>query len=114
MNCIDAVEGTVKTILVRLQCLAAEYRLDDTEHIRNIRTIVEATEDFVRQREEIFSSPEVLRDVLYDFAKGLWLEHAGDLSSADSGTIPELKQEEKSDYLDYYYDTLYHKGIYPR
>jgi hypothetical protein len=114
VNCIDAVEGTVKSILVRWQQLSCDYLMDDAEHIRNVRAIIEATEHFVTQHREICATPEVLRDVLYSFAKELWRQRAAAQRTRQPAFAAEPVDEELTDYHDYYYDTLYHKGVYPR
>lgn len=46
MNCIDAVEGTAKTIIDGLFRLFIENNLDDTEYIRNIKAVMDSTDVF--------------------------------------------------------------------
>lgn len=69
MNCIDAVEGTAKTVLTRFVELSAEYRMDVSEYIRNVKTVIEGAALFLKTNPEVSDTPDILRDVLYDHAK---------------------------------------------
>lgn len=111
MKCIDAIEGTVKTILNHMHVVSLEEHLDDTEYVRNVRAVIEATYQFIVNNPEIVETPQLLKDVLYGYSRRLWL----------SGQQPPLpppeqtaKAAEEEEYQTYYYDYLYHRGIYPR
>jgi len=108
MNCIDAIEGTVKFIIDRLFDTYLQERLDDTEYIRNIKSVILGAETFIAQNRELMSEPETIRQVLYTHAKDIWLKHTVQ-------RIPEAeKNAESDDYYAYYFDHLYHHGNYPR
>jgi hypothetical protein len=113
MKCIDAIEGTVKTILNHMHAISVEDHLDDTEYVRNVRAVIDATYQFIVNNPEIVESPQLLKDVLYGYSRRLWL----------SGQQPSLAHEqiktdeagvEEEEYQTYYYDYLYHRGTYPR
>jgi hypothetical protein len=113
MNCIDAVEGTVKSIISRLHQGALENRLDDTEFIREVKTVIEASTCFVQSNREILAAPEVLTEVLYRFAKALWLERAVQ-GLQESPALSEGERGDQVEYFNYFFDHLYAKGTYPR
>ncbi|WP_419663267.1 hypothetical protein Dvar_36530 [Desulfosarcina variabilis str. Montpellier] len=110
MNCIEAVEGTAKAVLIKLLDLATEYRMDASEYIRNVKAVMDAIAVFVKNNPEISVKPDTLRDVLYDFAREQWL--ARYQKSVELGEI----QSEKADieYQTYCYDYIYAHGDYPR
>ncbi|MBI9083415.1 MAG: hypothetical protein JEZ11_07445 [Desulfobacterales bacterium] len=114
MQCIDAIEGSVKTIIQRLHRLSAEYLLDDTEYIRNVKATIEAVGDFLQVNQEIVTEPAMLKKVLYDYARNLWM--AG---QKETGTAPETpatngEDLEAPDYQEYYFGYIYKHGMYPR
>lgn len=110
MNCIDAVEGTAKSMLDKFMDLAAENRLDASEYIRNVKTVIDATVQFVKNNPEVSEAPDLIQGVLHDYAKSLWLtrlEKSADVDqAADCG--PDM------DYQAYCYDYVYAHGNYPR
>ncbi len=110
MNCIEAAEGTAKAILINLLDLAMEYRMDVSEYIRNVKAAVDAAVSFVKNNPEISDTPDILRDILYDFARQLWL------TRTEKGTDPDQTEAEKADveYQAYCYDYIYAHGNYPR
>jgi hypothetical protein len=115
MNCIDAIEGSVKGIILRLHKLFLEDRQDDSEYIRNIKAVIEGTEAFVQENKEIVSSPEVLRDVLYRFARELWLNSAVTrLPQPQDEPRTGSRAPEDTDYEEYFFNYVYNHGIYPR
>lgn len=110
MNCIDAVEGTTKLLLINFLEIATEYRMDASEYIRNVKAVIDSVLLFIQENPEISDTPNLIKDELYDFAKLQWLTHLED--SID----PYHKKEGTSDqeYQAYCYDYLYNHGNYPR
>ena len=113
MKCIDAIEGTVKTILNNMHAVSIEDHLDDTEYVRNVSAVIEGTYQFIVNNPEIVESPELLKDVLYVYSRRLWLS-GQQPPLAPEQTKPEGTAAEEEEYQTYYYDYLYHRGIYPR
>jgi hypothetical protein len=108
MKCIDAIEGTAKFIIDHLHKTYVEDRLDDTDYIRNIKAVLEATEAFIKHNKELFSEPKMLWQVLYDYAKKIWLANLyqrGVVSRDDSNS---------NGYYHYYFDHIFNQGTYPR
>jgi len=114
MDCIDAVEGTVKSVLIKLHQVFAEDRLDDTEYIRNVRAVLEAADMFLQANKEISGEPHKLNQLLYEFSKALWLEHLEKVRNKESDSRDEDTVSEDDGYYDYYYDYIYNNGVYPR
>lgn len=112
MNCIDAIEGTAKCILDRLQQISAKDRLDDTEHIRNVKAVIEAASFFLNKNQEVTDTPEVLQKVLYAYSKQLWMRC--NETDKDQDTSPNEADEDDIEYNSYYYDYIYEYGCYPR
>ena len=110
MNCIDAVEGTAKTLLDKFVDVAAEYRLDASEYIRNVKTVIDGVVRFVEDNPEVSETPDFFRDELYSHAKALWLARL--TQTVDSGT--ESSGDDDIEYQAYCYDYLYDHGNYPR
>src|SRR5210317_1506172 len=75
MNNLDAIEGSVKSILEKLHGVWIDAHLEDSEYIRNTKGVIDAAERFVRENQEITREPEILIKVLYRYAKQLWLTH---------------------------------------
>jgi hypothetical protein len=110
MNCIEAVEGTAITVLGKLLELAAEYRMDASEYIRNVKAVIDAIAVFVKDNPEINVTPDTLREILYDFAREQWLARY-----QKSVEIGEIKAEKADiEYQAYCYDYIYAHGNYPR
>jgi len=110
MNCIDAVEGMAKALLGKFMDVSTEYRLDDSEYIRSVKVVIDAVILFVKNNPEVSETPELIREVLYDYAKTRWLarlEKAVD-SDHEAGATRDLE------YQAYCYDYLYAHGNYPR
>ena len=110
MNCIDAVEGTAKTVLTRFSDLSAEYRMDVSEYIRNVKAIIDGAALFIKNNPEVSDAPELLRNVLYDHAKAQWLDRLAKPGDAEpsADTTPDLE------YQAYCYDHVFTWGEYPR
>jgi hypothetical protein len=115
MNCIDAIEGSVKNIIVKLHEVFLENELDDTDYIRNVKAVLNGINEFVQLNKEIISDPTILERVLYEFSKELWLSELRNRLEQE----PETKESEKDDsendeYYGYYFDYLYAHDIYPK
>jgi hypothetical protein len=110
MNCIDAVEGTAKSMLSRFLDLAIDYRMDASEYIRNVKTVIDGAAQFIKDNPEVSDSPDILRDVLYAYAKSQWLSRMEKTLEADPATATGPDVE----YQEYCYDHLYDRGNYPR
>jgi hypothetical protein len=110
MNCIDAVEGTAKALLGKFLDVSAEYRLDESEYIRNVKAVIDAVAQFVKSNPEVCEAPELIRNVLYDFAKAQWLAWLEKTVDRDQETGARCDVE----YQAYCYDYVYAHGNYPR
>jgi hypothetical protein len=110
MNCIDAVEGTAKALLVKFLEVSTEYRLDESEYIRNVKAVIDAVALFVKNNPEVCDAPELIRGVLYDFAKAQWLAWPEKTVDSDQETGTRSDPE----YQSYCYDYVYACGNYPR
>ena len=113
MNCIDAVEGVVKDIIRNVHQAYLTEGMEDTEYIRNVKTIIEGADRFIHDNKELVSDPDLLGKVLREFARELWLE---------SGRTPPAEEEAEeegkdspfdADYYTYCFDHIYNHGIYP-
>jgi hypothetical protein len=113
MKCIDAIEGTVKNILQRIHAVCIEDNLDDTEYVRNIKAVIDGVDLFIRENPEIVDDPQLLNQVLYLHSRNLWLVHQ-QAGNPDAGAKPMETTTEKEEYQTYYFDYLYHRGMYPR
>ncbi len=113
MKCIDVIEGTVKSILTQVRAVSIEDRLDDTEYVRMVKAIIDATDQFVGNNPELVDDPQVLKRVLYEFSRTLWLTNqpAAEEPPAEKS---ETTNSDGTEYQTYYYDYLYHRGLYPR
>lgn len=114
MDCIKAVEGTVKSVLVKLHDIFVEDRLDDTEYIRNVKAVLEAADMFLQANKDISDEPDQLNQSLYKFSKALWLKHLKKIRDRASDSNEDIVSEEDDEYYDYYYDYIYNNGVYPR
>lgn len=115
MNCIDAIEGTVKSIIDRLHVMYVQERLDDSEYIRCIKSVINATDSYVVGQKEIAAEPNALKNRLYAYSKDLWLTRQAveqPQSRAASGNMAVIQPNDG--YQDYYYDYIYSHGLYPR
>jgi len=113
MKCIDAIEGTVKSILERMHAVCVEERLEDSEYVRNIKAIIEGAKQFAIKNPEVVDHPDLLEHVLYVYSRNLWT-----VSQQPAGQVAPTKTEDSradnEEYQTYYYDYLYHRGLYPR
>lgn len=112
MKCIDTIEGIVKCILNRMHAMSVEYRLDDSEYVRNAKTIVEAALQYVLSNPELVDDPQLLKQILYIHSRNLWL--MGQIPPGSEAARTETIDYEAEEYQTYYYDYLYDRGLYPR
>ena len=110
MNCIDAVEGTAKAMLGSFMEAATEYRLDASDYIRNVKAVIDGAVLFVADNPEVCATPDLIRTVLYEYTKTLWLDRLEEtvVAGCEEDPPPELE------YQAYCYDYVYDHGNYPR
>jgi hypothetical protein len=112
MKCIDAVEGTVKCIINEMYTAHTRDSTDDSEYIYNVKTVIDATDQYVRNHPEFIDDPEILKQVLYAFSRDLWLK--GQYPASELAPVKStLLDEENEEYQTYYYDYIYNRGVYP-
>lgn len=112
MNSIDTVEGVVKSILSALFDLIAVNRMDDTEYILTLKTVIQATESYLQQDSELKPHCQLVKTVFYNYSKELWLKHVLQIRKDD----PELNDKSTDDpdgYFEYFFDYIYEHGTYP-
>ena len=130
MKCIDAIEGTVKCILSRIHEVTLEDRMDDSEYVRNVKAVIDATDVFVETNQEIVPDRNLLKSVLYSYSRELWRSTANEseppaTSEPEAPKKAEAKASDEAEsnaefagdddgYRDYYFDYLYRHGVYPR
>jgi hypothetical protein len=110
MNCIDAVEGTAKVLLQKFLDVSVENRQDVSEYIREVKVVIDAVAQFLKNNPEVTVPSNAIRSVLYDYAKTQWLIRL--VKSVDSGT--EAAMDNDTEYQAYCYDYLFTHGDYPR
>ena len=113
MKCIDAIEGSVKNILQRIAAMSIEDNLDDTEYVRMIKAIIEGTEQFIQDNPEVVDNPQLVSQVLYQYSRDLWLAQQ-QTAAPEAGAKQTELTTENGEYQTYYFDYLYHRGMYPR
>jgi hypothetical protein len=114
MKCIEAIEGTLKSIISKFHQVFLEDGLDDTEYVRNIKVVIDGTDMFLQGNKEILNEPHMLKQVLYSFSKELWLKGLKNIRSQESALNDETSGCENDGYDEYYYDYIYNHGVYPR
>lgn len=106
MKCIDAVEGVIISIVKEYFSEYCPSR-DDSEYTLNIKIVLRAVDKFIRDNKEIFGDSEILKKILYEYSRDLWI---ADLIKR----LPEDSDIEKErEYYTYYFDHLYNHGVYP-
>ncbi len=105
MNCVDAIEGTVKCIIDKMYGLFFEGVQDDTEYIRNAKVVITGTDAFVQAHQEDVIHPDQLQKRLYGYAKERWLNYVQSIAESSVDRDPA--------FYDYYFDYIYHHGIFP-
>ncbi len=113
MNCIKTIEDTIKSVLTGLHNVSVENRLDDTEYIRNVKAVLEATEAVLKDNAGSPGDTEIL-EVLYIFSKELWLKNLKETKENELLSEYEVSfYDDDDEYQGYYYDYIYNKGVYP-
>lgn len=111
MNCIDAIEGSFKHLIHKIHQAYQEEIQDDTAYIRNIRAIMDAVDDFLQAQPELMmNDPRILKWILYDYSKKIWMGTIPNQNDQESDALMVLDREE---YQQYYFDYIYHNGVYP-
>ena len=113
MNCIDAIEGTLKQIIDHMFENFISDQMDDTEYIRNIKVVIEAVNSFIIENREIASHPEVIKKILYEYARDKWIDHQHDSQLKCRATGQDTGSPIDFDYFCYYYDHIYDRGVQP-
>lgn len=115
LTAAEAAEEMARDILVHIhQRFVADIQ-DDTEYIRNVKSVLAAVDRFHGAHGGVIEDPADLKQRLYRFSKKLWLDYVQRVQDDD----PLAKGEEIDDsiddgYNDYYYDYIYNHGVYPR
>ncbi len=110
MKCIGAIESMTKALLEKFLDVSTDYRMDVSEYIRNVKAVIDTVILFVKKNPEISETPELIQDVLYQFAKTIWLARL-EMSVESDGETGAMRDREYQAYL---YDYLYAHGNYPR
>jgi len=115
MNCIDAIEGSFKCLINRFHQAYLDESRDDTIYVRNIRSVVEGLEDFIQHNKELqLIDPKILRNVIYGYARDKWIKSIRDLINKEHASSGKTIAAESDEYYLYYFDYIYHHGMYPR
>ena len=112
MKCIDAIEGTVKCIIKEMHTAHSRNSSDDSEYIYNVKTVIDATDQYVRNQAEFIDDPGILKQVLYLYSRDLWLTGQYPVTD-DSQSKTNILDEDNDEYQTYYYDYIYNRGVYP-
>ena len=114
MKCIDAIEGTAKSIIKELHAtyIQGGASADDSEYIENVKTVILATDQYVRTHPEFIEDPQILKQVLYEYSRNLWLM-GKEPATVPSETAAGITDSENDEYQTYYYDYIYNRGFYP-
>lgn len=114
MNCIDAIEGSARNVIIKIHDVFIEGKLDDTEYIRNVKAIIDGITEFVQSNREIISDPQILEQVLYEFSKELWISELKKRLGQESETEDSINDDsENKEYYEYYFDYIYTHSRYP-
>jgi len=114
MNCIDAIEGSFKCLINRFHQAYLDENPDDTIYVRNVRSVIEGLEDFIQHNKELqLIDPKILRNVIYGYARDKWLKSVRDLTGRESPRAAKPDNPESDEYYRYYFDYIYHHGMYP-
>ncbi len=115
MNCIDAIEGSLKCLINRFHQAYLDESLDDTLYVRNIRSVIEGLDDFIQRNKELqLIDPKILRTVIYGYAMEKWLKSVRDMVIKENPPTAKPVSPESDEYYRYYFDYIYHNGMYPR
>jgi len=115
MKCTGTIEGTVKFIIDQLHKMYVEDKLDDSDYIRCVKKIINATDTYLKSQKEVTVEPNLLKDGLYTYSKELWLKRqASEQIDTDTTDGNVIVIQPNDDYQDYYYDYIYSQDLYPR
>jgi hypothetical protein len=115
MNCIDAIEGTTKSIIIKLHEAFTEGRVDDSEYIRNIKALLDGVNEFVYSNKELINDPKILEHVLYEFSRELWLSGLKKRLDQESESEDSITGDfEDKEYYEYYFDYIFAHNEYPK
>ncbi|MBU2488920.1 MAG: hypothetical protein KKA60_05980 [Proteobacteria bacterium] len=113
MKCIDGIEGVVRCVLDGFKLRYAEGSDDDSEFAANVKTTIENACRFLDENKEIGVSGQLLRQVLFDESQKWWLERAGRLQKKDAEEDGSLPFQTDEEYNEFYFNSLYNRGVYP-
>ncbi len=112
MKCIDAIEGTVKCILKKMHTDHLKNTADDSEYIQTVKTVIDATDQYIESNPECVDNPDILKQVLYVYSRNLWLIGQEPSHTGQSPYVDDLGKDSE-EYQTYYYDYIYDQGVYP-
>ena len=114
MKCIDAIEGTAKSIIKELHTnhIQNGVSADDSEYIYNVKMVINATDLYVRDHPELIEDPQILKQVLYEYSRNLWLT-GQEPGKTHSDVATGQTESDPLEYQTYYYDYIYNRGVYP-
>ena len=96
----------MKQVITDLHAMHAAGELDDTEYARSARVVIDGTDNFVVENCEITPSPDLLKSVLFEYARELWK------GSLEEREAPSNVTDDEG-YNDYYFDYIFRHGVYP-
>jgi hypothetical protein len=113
MKCIDAIEGNARGIITRLHEVCVSERIEESEYIRWVKAVIDATVVFLSENMEIAPEPALVRDILFSHAKALWMASLTGTKAPDAATDSSETCAADAEYLNYYFNYLYHRGNFP-
>jgi hypothetical protein len=113
MNCIDAIEGMAKGIIDAYLRELIEERMDDSDYVRNVKVLINATSTYVQEHQVIFSNPKLLKNLLDTYAKELWLTQQRRSAAENDSAKDGQSAAERDEYNNFFYDHLYMNDTYP-
>lgn len=113
MNHRNIIEGVTKRILDQIFVDLSLDRLDDTEYIRDVKAVILGAQDFIQENSGLFDSLEVAHQALYDYAKEKWMDYRIKCQTENKESTAGTDDLFDPEYLYYYYDYIYDRGVYP-
>lgn len=108
MKCIDSIEGVIISVLKEYFSEYCPSR-DDSEFALNVRIVLKGVDRFVREHREIIGDSEILKKILFEFSRDLWIT---DMIKKHHNP-EETDIEKEKEYYTYYFNHLFNQGIYP-
>lgn len=72
---------------------------------------MDAVDDFLQAHPELMmNDPRILKRILYDYSREVWMRTIMNQNDLESDALTVLDREE---YQQYYFDYIYHNGVYP-